>query len=242
MQQRLKDTVPRNFKTGYIFANINNDLGDWSKTAEAQPPLSQMAYAYARRIAVRALYAQGLVDLNLVNHVDGIFKGLQVKTGHTVEFQEEALADASLLIIEYHPMATGFFTKSLAQWYSDYSGPAKQPQRSDAELFGMIFEHAYACQEALRIEQAANVGTPFTQASEVLSREAQEDEFYSEMRYAAFADLPLHHSSWEDANAHAEGKNLKVYRSEKGSYFTAPVGYVEPKQTSFMDVDDDIDF
>lgn len=64
MQQSLKDTVPRNFSTGYIFADINNDLGDWSKTAQSHPRLAQMVYAYARRVAVQALYAQGLVDLS----------------------------------------------------------------------------------------------------------------------------------------------------------------------------------
>lgn len=73
------------------------------------------------------------------------------------------------------------------------------------------------------------------------SRQAQEDEYYAELREAAFADLPLRHSSWEDAKAHAERKNLKVYQSESGSYFTAPEGYVEPKLSSFMDLDDDLD-
>jgi hypothetical protein len=46
MQQSLTDTVPRNFNTGYIFADINNDLGDWSKTAQSHSLLAQMAYAY----------------------------------------------------------------------------------------------------------------------------------------------------------------------------------------------------
>ena len=242
MPQSLKDTVPRNFSTGYIFADINNDLGDWSTTAQSHPLLAQMAYAYARRIAVQALYAQGLVDLNLVNHVHGVFKGLQAMTGHTIEFQENALAEANRLIIEYHPMATGFFTKNLAHWYQVNSGPANQPQRTDAELFEMIFEHAFAYQEVLRTVQATNAGTQSSQVSGVQSRQAQEDEYYAEMREAAFADLPLHHSSREDAQAHAERKNLKVYWSENGLYFTAPEGYVEPKLSSFMDLDDDIVF
>lgn len=238
----LKGTVPRNFNTGYIFADINNDLGDWSKTAQFHPHLDQMAYAYARRIAVQALYAQGLVDLNLVNHVHGIFKGLQAMTNQTVEFQEDALAEANRLIIEYHPMATGFFAKNLAHWYQVNSGPTNQPQRTDAELFEMIFEHAFAYQEGLRTVQAINAGTQSWQVSGVQSRQAQEDEYYAEMCEAAFAGLPLHHSTREDAQAHAERKNLKVYRSENGSYFTAPEGYVEPNLSSFMDLDDDIVF
>lgn len=242
MQQSLKDTVPRNFSTGYIFADINNDLGDWSKTAQSHPLLAQMAYAYARRIAVQALYAQGLVDLNLVNHVHGIFKGIQAMTGHTVEFQEDALAEANRLIIEYHPIATGIFTKNLAHWYQVNSGPANQPQRTDAELFEMIFEHAYAYQEVLRTVQTINAGTQSSQAPEVQSRKAQEDEYYAEMREEAFAGLPLHHISREDAQAHAERKGLKVYRSANGSYFTALEGYVEPDHSSFLDLDDDIVF
>jgi hypothetical protein len=239
MPQNLKETVPRNFSTGYIFADINNDLGDWSKTAQSHPLLAQMAYAYARRIAVQALYAQGLVDLNLVNHVYSIFKGMQAMTGQTVEFQENALAEANRLIIDYHPMATGLFTKYLAHWYQANSGPAKQPQRNDAELFQMIFEHAYATQEVLRTVQGIKPGTPSPQVSEVQSRQAPEDEYYAELSEAVFADLPLHHSSREDAQAHAELKNLKVYRSGNGSYFTAPEGYVEPNLPSFMDLDDD---
>lgn len=242
MQQSLKDTVPRNFSTGYIFANINNDLGDWSKASQSHPLLAQMAYAYARRIAVQALYAQGLVDLNLVHHVHGIFKGLQAMTDQTVEFQEDALAEANRLIIEYHPIATGLFTKNLAHWYQIYSGPANQPKRTDSELFEMIFQHAFAYQEVLRTVQTVNAGTQSPQDPGEQLRQAQEDEYYAEMCGAVFADLPLHHSSKENAQAHAELKNLKVHRSESGSYFTAPEGYVEPKLSSFMDLDDDIVF
>ncbi len=57
MQQRLKRIIPRNFNTGYIFADINNDLGDWSKAAKDHSLMAQMAYGYTRRIAVQALYA-----------------------------------------------------------------------------------------------------------------------------------------------------------------------------------------
>lgn len=242
MHQKLKDTVPRNFNTGYIFADINNDLGDWSKTGRTQPLLSQMANAYARRIAVYALYAQGLVDLDLVKHVQSIFKAQQALTGHTVEFQEEALVEANQLVSEYHPMATGFFTKNLAQWYSVNSGPANQALRTDAELFGMIFEHAHTFQEMLKNEQKTNSGRPSQQASDAHSHQAQEDEYYAEISEAVFADLPLHHSSWDDAKAHADRKNLKVYQSKSGSYFTAPEGYIEPNLSSFFDSDDDIVF
>ncbi len=160
MQYQLKDTVLRVFNTGYLFADINNDLGEWSKTAETQPLLAQMAYAYARRIAVQGLYAQGLVDRNLVDHVTGIFKAMQVKTGQTVEFQEQALVEATALIIGYHPLATGHFSKSLAQWYRVNSDVGQHPRLADAELFRMVLDHAYAEQETLRPEQDSRVNLP----------------------------------------------------------------------------------
>lgn len=106
----------------------------------------------------------------------------------------------------------------------------------------MIFEHAFAYQEVLRTVQTINAGTQSSQAPEVQLRQAQEDEYYAEMREEAFADLPLYHSSREDAQAHAKRKNLKVYRSGSGSYFTAPEGYVEPDHSSFLDLEDGIVF
>jgi len=226
MQHQLKDTVIRNFDTGYVFADINNDLGEWSKTAGNEPLLAQMAYAYARRIAVQGMYAQGLVDRNLVDHVSAIFKAQQARTGHTAEFQEAALAEANLLIAGYHLMATGLFSKSLAQWYQSNADLLQQPRRTDAELFSMVIEHAYAHQEAQR-NLRKTIITPATQVSD--------DEYYDQLIESAFEDLPLHHESWEAAQVHAERKDLKVYQDQSGSFFTAPHGYVPPEPMMFDD-------
>lgn len=226
MQRQLKDTVLRKSHTGYLFADINNDLGEWSKSVLTEPLLAQMAYAYARRIAVLGLYAQGLVDRDVVDHVSAIFKAQQVRTGQTVEFQEAAFAESNLLIISYHPMATGLFSKSLAQWYQDNADLSQQPRRTDAELLGMVLEHAYIHQE----ERSGLLKTVETQQGPV-----SDDGYYTQLSDSLFAELPLHHESWEAATAHAEREDLKVYLDQNGSYFTAPHGYVQPEQMTFDD-------
>ena len=83
------------------FVQMNNDLGNFVEKSGELPPETMMAYAYARRAAVAGMYAQGLVDMDLVNHVKTIFKSLQLSTCQTKEFQDIAAKDAQIFVQSY---------------------------------------------------------------------------------------------------------------------------------------------
>lgn len=84
------------------FANMSNDLGYYVEKVQGKDdPLRIMAYAYARRMATACLYFQGMVEKDAYDHVLQVFKGFQLTTGQTVEFQEEAAAQAFELIQSY---------------------------------------------------------------------------------------------------------------------------------------------
>ncbi|MEO5659359.1 MAG: hypothetical protein ABIQ90_06120 [Polaromonas sp.] len=87
---KLSDLVKKISDTGYIFWNINDDLGHAAEEVMQSSPEVKMTYGYTRRTAVAALYLQGLVGKDTFDHVCGIFKALQQQTGHTIEFQERA--------------------------------------------------------------------------------------------------------------------------------------------------------
>lgn len=83
------------------FANISDDLG--AAIGPHLPPLVQMAYAYARRTVAAGLLYQGVFSLADYQYIYTIFQGFQLKTGHTVEFQEEAFDQAVELLQSYDP-------------------------------------------------------------------------------------------------------------------------------------------
>lgn len=137
----LSNFTERKNDTGYIFININNDLGDAVKNgADDWPPLMLMAYAYARRAAVAALYIQGIVKDELYDHVKAVFKGMQVKTGHTVEFQEKAFDAAIDYMKGYSPAITKLAIRKIIQIAEEYEAPTEQ--LSDADLFESLVEMA----------------------------------------------------------------------------------------------------
>lgn len=82
-----------------VFANINNDLNDSLK--EEHDIMIKMAYAYARRVVVAALYLQGVFNKEAYNHAKNIFLSLQVSTGQSVEFQESAYTQALEFLQSY---------------------------------------------------------------------------------------------------------------------------------------------
>lgn len=84
-----------------IFAEINNDLGDFINNNENCSPELKMSYAYARRFAVAGLYLQGLVEKELYDHVKTIFVGIQNSTGQSIDFQESACNQAVDLVKSY---------------------------------------------------------------------------------------------------------------------------------------------
>jgi Leucine-rich repeat (LRR) protein len=143
----LCDFVEMTNDTGYVFVNINNDLGEAVENGvDNWPPLMLMAYGYARRAAVAALYIQGIVEEDLYDHVKTFFKGMQIKTGHTVEFQEQAFAEAVKFMKGYSQVITSFSVKKIVQIAEEYEKPPGT--LSDAELFENIIETAHFEQNA----------------------------------------------------------------------------------------------
>ena len=68
--------------------------GDW-------PPLMIMAYGYASRAAAAALYIQGVYSKHDYQSAKTIFIGLQLQTDHSVDFQENAAAEALKFMSSY---------------------------------------------------------------------------------------------------------------------------------------------
>jgi hypothetical protein len=152
----LCDFVEKTNDTGYVFININNDLGDAVENgADDWPPLILMVYGYARRTAVAALYIQGLVEKDLYEHVKATFKGLQIKTGHTVEFQEEAFAESVKFMSEYNQVITSFSVKKMSQIAEEYEIPTGT--LSDSELFENIIDTAYFEQNSCFFKSDINI-------------------------------------------------------------------------------------
>jgi fructose-specific phosphotransferase system IIC component len=145
---RLSDVVKKVSDTGYIFWNINDDLGHAADQVMQSAPEVRMAYAYARRTAVAALFLQGLVSKDVVDRVAGIFMAVQQKTGHTIEFQEKAAAESTKFMQEYHYLIGGLFEKKLIQIAREYE---VLPQRlDDPELFKAVMDTIYVEQEEAR--------------------------------------------------------------------------------------------
>jgi hypothetical protein len=145
---RLSELVKKISNTGYIFWNINDDLGLAAEQVMRSSPEVRMAYGYARRTAVAALLLQGLVNRDVFDHVSGIFKALQQQTGHTVEFQEKSAAASTKFLQDYHYLIGGLFESKLIQIAREY---VVQPQRlSDQELFQAVMDTIYAEQESAR--------------------------------------------------------------------------------------------
>ena len=142
---KLSDLVEKISDTGYIFRNINDDLGHAAEKVMRSSPEVKMTYGYSRRTAVAALYLQGLVSKDTFDHVSGIFKALQQQTGHTVEFQEGAGAESTKFMQEYHYLISGLFERKLIEIARAYD---VVPQRlNDAELFEAVMDTIYAEQE-----------------------------------------------------------------------------------------------
>lgn len=102
---RLIDVIEKtnNLLEG-VFANINNDLGEHFSTqnkVSSSSPMILMAYAYARRTAAAGLFLQGVFDRETYAIASNTFKAMQLQTGHTVEFQEEAARQANELLSSY---------------------------------------------------------------------------------------------------------------------------------------------
>lgn len=120
---KLEDIVKKVFHTGYIFDEINGDLGAVADEIAQSSKRIFMAYGYARRSAAAALYIQGHIDKEAYDYVHSIFKSIQLRTEHSIEFQEQASADAIAYMQTYHPIINSIFIKTMISVAQDYEIP-----------------------------------------------------------------------------------------------------------------------
>jgi len=133
---KLSDVVEKMTETEFVFWNINDDLANAADTIMQSPPLVKMAYGYARRVAVAGLYIQGLADKGAYSHALGIFKSLQLQTGHTVEFQELAAAQSEEYMQTYQALITKPFVSTMIAIAQEYEIPSGR--KSDDVLFASV--------------------------------------------------------------------------------------------------------
>ncbi|MEA2017438.1 MAG: hypothetical protein U9N59_03225 [Campylobacterota bacterium] len=91
-----------------VFANINNDLNNSVK--QDHDIMILMAYGYARRTVAAGLYLQAIFNRASYEQASNIFKSLQLKTGQSMQFQEEASKQAEELLLSYDKRLTKEFT------------------------------------------------------------------------------------------------------------------------------------
>jgi len=89
-----------------ILAEINNDLcafmtNNLMHSEDYEDKLLVMAYGYARRFAAAGLFLQGIFNREGYKQAKKIFQALQVQTGHTIKFQEDAFSQALEYIQSY---------------------------------------------------------------------------------------------------------------------------------------------
>ena len=139
--RKLGDIVKRVHRSGYVFDEINCDLGASADEISKESKEILMAYGYARRAAATALYLQGYFTKDDIDYVRSIFKSIQVKTGHSVEFQEQAFADSISFMQSYHHLITAKFIRELARISRDCEIPDEK--LDDNELFKEVLETLY---------------------------------------------------------------------------------------------------
>ena len=106
-EKTLCDFVEKKNITEHIFADIINDLNAAIEVSVTDwPPLTLMAYGYTHRTAAAALYIKGLMTKDKYVEVKDVFKGLQIKTGGAVPFQEQAFTESVKFMAGYNPTLT----------------------------------------------------------------------------------------------------------------------------------------
>ena len=138
----LHDIVRRSTKSGYVFWDINDDLGKSCEAIMSSSKSVQMAYAYARRSAAASLYLQGIFPKDALAHVQAFFKSLQVQTEHTVEFQRRAFLDSIEFMQTYSHLITSFFVKKVMSIAGE-----REPESgrlSDPDFFKAVLDLAHS--------------------------------------------------------------------------------------------------
>ncbi len=124
------------------FVNINNDLARFIESNEGCDDLIKMSYAYARRFAVAGMCLQGLVKVDLYNHVLSVFKSLQLTTDPDIEFQENAFSQAVDLVESY----TSLFDKNAIKYMihaveNDVDGSTFGEGEHDINVLALTVNH-----------------------------------------------------------------------------------------------------
>lgn len=147
--QKLSELVLRNHRTGYVFVDINNDLGDAAEVIMANTPLMKMTYGYARRTAALAMYAQGLIEKSVLDHVQMIFKSLQLGTEQSKEFQERAFDESITFMQTYHWQINKLNIIGIRKLAEEYEQP-KNERIPDEELIAAAIDAIHHDQESQR--------------------------------------------------------------------------------------------
>ena len=137
-EPKLADVAKKVCCSGYIFDEINGDLGAASDEIIKNSNRIIMAYGYARRAAAAALYLQGHFKKESYDYVCSIFKSLQQNTEHSTEFQKQAFADAIDFMQTYHPIITSNFVKTMSSITNEYEVPSGG--LDDDELIKTVLE------------------------------------------------------------------------------------------------------
>lgn len=146
----LTEIVPKVTNTGYLFWDINDDLGKAAEAIMASTPLNKMAYGYARRAAMAALYIQGITSADHYAHATSIFKALQGQTGTSIDFQEHAARHSETFMQTYTSQINSLFLKKVISISLDYEITGEQ--MADADFFSAVLDTIYTEQETTRAD------------------------------------------------------------------------------------------
>lgn len=144
----LVEIVPKVTNSGYLFWDINDDLGTAAEVIMASTPLNKMAYGYARRAAMAALFIQGVTSADHYAHASSIFKALQVQTGTSVEFQEDAARTCEIFMQTYTNQINSLFLKKVIAISLEYEIP--DGRMTDADFFAAVVDTIYVEQREVR--------------------------------------------------------------------------------------------
>lgn len=147
-EPKLEDIARKVSRSGYIFIDINADLAAASDEIVKCPKQVVMAYGYARRAAVAAIYIQGHLKKEDYDYVQSIFVSLQVSTDRSKEFQEQAYADSIAYMQTYHHIINNNFLNTLISTARDYEIPSGH--LDDNELIEEVLEIIHQEQESIQ--------------------------------------------------------------------------------------------
>lgn len=110
------------------FNDAMNDLASYIEGAgDNEDPMRLMAYAYARRHLALGLYLQCIFNKQDYEYQLLVFKGFQLKTGHSKQFQIDAHEQALKFIASYDSRLTREFLVAMSLFNENHSFPKFEP-------------------------------------------------------------------------------------------------------------------